>query len=338
MRGGQGAITVNAAKCGPSVLLAIFLASPCAAHHGVAPHYDNSKPVRLEGVVSKFDFINPHAFVYITTLDDAGAEQVWQCELASRTVLARNGITAVTFKVGERITLEGVAARVNTTGCAFRVAYFADGSILRSTELFAPTVASTAEVPSDVNSIVGVWTMKRFSVARYDGALTPAGERAREAFDPISDDPAIYCDPASPVRFWINVNEPFEIRREEDSVVVDHRFMDSQRIVHLSDEPPAPDLERSSMGYSTGHFDGRALVISTDGFIAATLEPRYGVMHTQDLQFGERLEVNEATGDLEINWVIDDPAYFKEPFAQKELFVRSTRDSEPYDCKPGYQQ
>jgi hypothetical protein len=92
------------------------------------------------------------------------------------------------------------------------------------------------------------------------------------------------------------------------------------------------------MGYSTGHFEGTALIIATDHFTAASLEPRYGVMHTQDLQLAERLEVNPATGDLEITWVIDDPAYFKEPFMQKELFVRSSRDPEPYDCKPGYQQ
>jgi hypothetical protein len=90
------------------------------------------------------------------------------------------------------------------------------------------------------------------------------------------------------------------------------------------------------MGYSRGHFEGATLVVVTDHFVAATLEPRYGVMHTQDLQLTERLTVN-AAGELEISWVIDDPAYFKEPLEQKELFVRSPWDPEPYDCKPGYQ-
>ena len=48
-----------------TALLALVLTTPCFAHHGVAPHYDASKSVHLEGVVSKFDFINPHSFVYI---------------------------------------------------------------------------------------------------------------------------------------------------------------------------------------------------------------------------------------------------------------------------------
>ena len=92
------------------------------------------------------------------------------------------------------------------------------------------------------------------------------------------------------------------------------------------------------MGYTTGHFEGKALVMKTDHFVAATLEPRFGVLHTENLKLSERLEVNAETGDLEITWIIDDPAYFKEPVTQKELFVRSPRDREPYACKPGYQQ
>lgn len=327
---------IRAARCA-TALLVLFAGSQSFAHHGVAPHYDNNRMVTIEGVVAKFDFINPHSFLYVVTTGDAGAEEIWQCELASRSVLSRNGLGAETFEVGAPITVEGAAGRHNPRGCAVRTAYLADGSVLRSAELFGPVARSAPEVPDDAQSIVGIWTMKRFSVSMYEGVLTPAGERARAAFDPIADDPAIYCEPASPVRFWVNVNEPFEIRREPDRVVIDHRFMDYQRIVHLGDAPPPADTPRTPMGYSSGHFEGDALVIRTGHFSAATLEPRRGVMHTQDLELTERLEVNPA-GELEISWIIDDPAYFTEPLLQKELFVRSVREPEPYDCRPGYQQ
>jgi hypothetical protein len=179
--------------------------------------------------------------------------------------------------------------------------------------------------------------MKEFSVSFYEGVLTLAGERARAAFDPIADDPAIDCDPASPDRFWVNVNVPFDITLDEDRVVIDHRFMDYERIVHLDAEPPGPDVAPSTMGYSTGRFDGRALIVTTTRFAAGTLEPRRGVMHTENLTLTERLEVN-AAGELEITWLITDPAYFTAPLTQTEVFVRSGRDEERYDCKPGYQQ
>lgn len=318
--------------------LGAALGAVAVAHHGVAPHYDAERPVKIDGVVAKFDFINPHSFLYVASVDSNGAEQIWRCELASRSVLSRNGLNADTFKPGEPIVVEGIAARINPTGCALRIARFADGSSLQSTELFGPASASPAVVPVDPRSIEGIWTMKRFSVSKYEGALTDAGEEVRAAFDPITDDPAIYCDPVSPVRFWVNVNEPFEIKIEPDNVVVDNRFMDSQRVVRLADAPRPAGSPRSTMGYSRGHFEGAALIIRTDHFLAAPLEPRYGVMHTEDLVLTERLEVNRQTGELEIAWTIDDPAYFKEPLTQRELYVRSQRDDEPYDCRPGYQQ
>src|SRR6516164_2122961 len=110
-------------KSMPAAALAIALAYglPAHAHHGVAPHYDTSKPVTIEGVVSRFEFVNPHSFLYVDTVDAAGARQTWSCEMASRTVLTRNGLGADSFKPGEPIKIDGVAARHNPTGCAFRV-------------------------------------------------------------------------------------------------------------------------------------------------------------------------------------------------------------------------
>ncbi len=319
-------------------VLAVALALPAFAHHGVAPHYDDSRQVTIEGSVEEFQFINPHSFVYLRVTGTDGTEAIWHCELASRSVLARNGLTAERFAPGTRVTITGSQARHNPTGCALREAQFADGSVLRSSTLFGATPATTTEAAAGSDSIEGVWAMKTFAVSYYTDVLTDEGERRRAAFDPIEDDPAIHCDPASPVRFWVNVNEPFEIRREGDSVVVDHQFMDSRRVIHLDRTAPPAGTQPSTMGYSTGRFDGETLVVTTTSFVAAALEPRRAVMHTAGLKLTERLAVNPATRELEIAWTIDDPAIFKEPHTQTEIFVRTERSREPYDCKPGYQQ
>ncbi len=318
-------------------LAAALSATPCFAHHGVAAHYDDSKTVTIDGTVSEFQFINPHSFIYLR-VNANGQEAVWHCEMASRSVLERNGLTAQMFAPGKHVRIEGSQARQNPTGCALREARFDDGSVLRASTLFGATPAATPVPAAQSNAIEGVWAMKRFAVSRYIGDLTDEGERRRTAFDPVKDDPAIYCDPASPVRFWVNVNEPFEIRREATEVVIEHQFMDSQRVVHLNATAPPPGLARSAMGYSTGRFDGAALVIETTNFKAATLEPRWGVMHSENLKLTERLEVNPATHELEISWTIDDPLIFKQRLTQKEAYVRTERWHERYNCKPGYQQ
>ena len=319
-----------------TALLALGFTTPCFAHHGVAPHYDASKSVQLDGVVAKFDFINPHSFLYIDVVDEVGNTQTWSCEMASRSVLARNGLTAERFAVGARITIYGDQARHKATGCQVRTAHFADGTTLRDTTLYAPTYAADSDLPADRQSIVGVWTMKRFLAPRNFGVLTEAGKQASAAFDPVKDDPAISCDPGSPVRFWINVNEPFEIKREAGRVVVDHRYMDSRRVVHLNTEAPV-DAPRGTMGYSTGRFEGGALVVTTDHFVAGAIEPRRAIPHTDNLKLTERLEVN-ADGELEITMTINDPRFFEQPYTIEELFVRSPWDPVPYACEPGYKQ
>ena len=329
---------MNAATLSRLGALAALLALPASAHHGVAPHYDDGQQVTLDGTVSEFEFINPHSFVYLRTVGADGEEAIWHCEMASRSVLARNGLTQETFAAGRHVRITGSQARHNPTGCALREAHFDDGSVLRSSTLFGATPATTAVPESQRESIEGVWAMKRFAVSRYIGVLTDEGERLRAAFDPIKDDPAIYCDPASPVRFWVNVNEPFAIERDGDTVIVEHQFMDTRRVIHLNESAPPPGTPRSTMGYSTGRFDGDALVIETTQFVAGALEPRYGVMHSADLKLTERLEVDDETHELRISWTIDDPVMFKEPHTQQELYVRTERWREPYNCKPGYQQ
>jgi hypothetical protein len=327
--------SANLARLGT---LCTLLALPALAHHGVAPHYDDGTQVTIDGTVAEFQFINPHSFLYLRVAGADGKGAIWHCEMASRSVLARNGLTEQMFAPGTHVRITGSQARQNPTGCALREAVFDDGSVLRSSTLFGATPATTSVPAAQEGSIEGVWAMKRFAVSRYLGVLTDEGERQRAAFDPIEDDPAIYCDPASPVRFWVNVNEPFEIKRGSDAVVIDHQFMDSRRVVHLNQSAPPPGTPRSTMGYSTGQFDGNALVIETSAFAAGSLEPRYGVMHSADLQLTERLEVNQATHELEITWTIDDPVVFKEPHTQKEIYVRTERWTERYDCKPGYRQ
>jgi hypothetical protein len=331
-------VLMNASTLSRLVALAAVAALPARAHHGVAPHYDDGKQVTIEGTVAEFQFINPHSFVYLRTVGADGKEAIWHCEMASRSVLARNGLTQESFAEGTHVRITGSQARHNPTGCALREAHFDDGSVLRSSTLFGATPAKTTAVPADRESIEGVWAMKTFAVSFYTGALTDEGERRRAAFDPIKDDPAIYCEPASPVRFWVNVNEPFEIRREGDTVVVEHQFMDSRRVIHLRETAPPPGTPRSPMGYSTGRFDGEALVIETMGFTEGVLEPRRAVVHTADLKLTERIEVDDTTHELTITWTIDDPVVFKEPHTQKEIFVRTERWREPYNCKPGYQQ
>jgi hypothetical protein len=64
---------------------------PLVAHHSFAAEFDSSKPVSLEGVVTKIDWMNPHIWLYVDTKDESGAAAHWQCEGGPPNALTRQG-------------------------------------------------------------------------------------------------------------------------------------------------------------------------------------------------------------------------------------------------------
>ncbi len=45
------------------------MSAPAFAHHSLAAEYDEKKPVTLKGTVTKFDWTNPHVFVFLDAAD-----------------------------------------------------------------------------------------------------------------------------------------------------------------------------------------------------------------------------------------------------------------------------
>ena len=85
----------------------VFLTvAPALAHHSSAPFYDNTKRVDIQGVVTRFVFRNPHAFLYLDVTDPAGKTE-WQVELGAPVSLTRTGWTPDTIKAGMELKVSG---------------------------------------------------------------------------------------------------------------------------------------------------------------------------------------------------------------------------------------
>ena len=94
-------------------LLALLLGAglPAAAHHSIAAVYDSSKPVTVEGVITRFAFVNPHPFIELTSQDQRGEALQWRLELDNLGELRGIGISAATFKAGDRVVVTGSQGR-----------------------------------------------------------------------------------------------------------------------------------------------------------------------------------------------------------------------------------
>jgi hypothetical protein len=80
-------------------------------HHSFAAEYDNTKPVKLTGAVTKIDWSNPHVYFYIDVEDDAGHVTSWALEMGAPGALVGRGWSRTTMKIGDVITVEGSPAK-----------------------------------------------------------------------------------------------------------------------------------------------------------------------------------------------------------------------------------
>ena len=90
------------------------------AHHSIAGVYDSSQRVTIDGVVAEFAFVNPHPYVVVDVTDGAGRSQPWRLELDNRFELVGVGMTADTFKPGDRVVVTGSRARNGSNGLYVR--------------------------------------------------------------------------------------------------------------------------------------------------------------------------------------------------------------------------
>lgn len=81
------------------------------AHHGLAA-FDTTHTVKMEGTVTDFQWINPHAYIYADLKDDKGKVANWKLEMGSLGMLTRfGGWSPTTVKRGDHVTVQGFRAK-----------------------------------------------------------------------------------------------------------------------------------------------------------------------------------------------------------------------------------
>ena len=89
----------------------LMLGAAAWAHHAFAAEFDAKKPVHLEGVVTKVELINPHAWVHIEVKDKDGKPVAWMVEAGSPNVLLRRGFTKNSVAKGTPVVVDGYQSK-----------------------------------------------------------------------------------------------------------------------------------------------------------------------------------------------------------------------------------
>jgi hypothetical protein len=118
----------NDLKRNPALLLGLLLAIPLFAHHSITAEFDTSKSFTVIGTLTKIEWVNPHAYIYVDSKDDKGAVTAYSFETGPPGNLRRSGVLRTMFTVGEAVTIEAYAAKDGTQHLGLvRSVRFADG-------------------------------------------------------------------------------------------------------------------------------------------------------------------------------------------------------------------
>ena len=110
-------------------LVLFFLGGTIYAHHGTAA-YDTAKSLTLKGVVTSFEFINPHAEIRVAVTDESGGTVNWLAETNNPNRLARRGWNRNVLKTGDMITIVGNPVKSGAPSLRLTKVVLADGTEL----------------------------------------------------------------------------------------------------------------------------------------------------------------------------------------------------------------
>jgi DNA/RNA endonuclease YhcR with UshA esterase domain len=102
-----------------------------SAHHSTAM-YDMANPVTVKGTVKRFEWTNPHAFIFLDVKDEKGGSVEWEIELMSLNHLRSYGWVRTTVKAGDSISATGGAAKSGAPSMISAVIELPDGRKIRS--------------------------------------------------------------------------------------------------------------------------------------------------------------------------------------------------------------
>ncbi|MCY3732494.1 MAG: DUF6152 family protein [Rhodospirillaceae bacterium] len=296
-------------RSGAAVAL-LLLTLPAAAHHSRAI-YDQERIVTMAGTVTRYEWTNPHIYLYIEAPDDAGDRVEWELEGNVTTIMRRLGWSRETLVPGDAVTVHVNPAR--DAGRAMALIHSVEKA---GVTLFANSASLEARPPLRADSLAGIWEIpvtpwiRQFSEPT-SWSVTAAGAEGVAAYDDRTMNPQLQCTPRTAP--WLMIftgvqqidlgDSTISIRTEYDTV---------ERTVHM-DVGSHDGAAVTHQGHSIGRWEGDVLVVDTTHFADHRSGNARGIRSGSQKHLIERFELSADRTSLIYRFELEDPEYLAAP-------------------------
>ena len=294
------------------IVCSCFLPVAALAHHSPAA-FDTSREVKLEGVVTKYAFNNPHIYLTIEMTAPGGGVVFQAIEAGPISTIQPLGLTRDSLAIGDRVTVRANPSRRGSGRTVLGLDVTrADGAVLPLNVASASVRLPSAALAS---TIAGVWLPSRADFSALNRAVPslPLTERGRRELTETRRANATThsdCVPAgAPMLMLYPVASSIEV--DAATVVLDIDWLDAQRVVHLAASHPA-DLEPSLQGHSIGRWEGNVLVVDTVSFAPHAEGIGFGLASSERKHLVERFSLEPDRGHLLYEVTVEDSVYLTE--------------------------
>ncbi len=308
--------------------MALIISSPVSGHHSNSI-FDLESVLILQGTVSRYEWRNPHVYIYVESRDDTGQLVEWQVEGDATPIMTRSGWAPTSLTAGDRVT---VGAHPDRN--AQRKHALLDSLTKADGVLLAPRSGGRAS-SIRATGLAGVWDSVRGYAGRriHYGSLTEEGAAAQAAYTEADNEVSEcipYPLPTIAIAPYLN-----EIEILDDHILIRTEFFNVERTIYMDGRGHPQNGERTNQGHSIGSWEGDVLVVDTTLFSDSRTGNLEGVPAGAGKHVVERYELSEDGTQLMVEFVVEDPEYMVEPMTGSVAWdYAPDREILPFGCDP----
>jgi hypothetical protein len=333
---------------------AALLSSQALSHHSFFGRFDTGNVMYLEGEVTRVQWRNPHAHIFLKVTNIDGSVTDWDMESGSPTLMFRAGIPNDAIQQGMKIRVAGYPPLTP------KKEMFATNVLLESgQELVLQTGAQAKFGDNFIGDfsyrfrtegdrthpewgLFRIWTFtgsdgflfpesinRNYDLNTYP--MTDVAKAALARYNPATDNPTNNCTPKG-MPLIMEQPLPMEIVREGNDVVLRIEEYDLRRTIHIDAAAAPAGTQPSPLGYSTGHWEGDTLVAKTT-HINWPYFNQAGIPQSDQVVIDERFTPVEDGSQMQYEMTVTDPVMFTQPVKLHKKWLHIPSEGIlPFNC------